>query len=77
MVEEPEQSRYTADLTLFWQDLGKIEDSYIFVPSLRRSLRLAVSARCAPLFGSDMIHDDQRGGYNGGQIGQRKDLAPS
>jgi hypothetical protein len=82
MVEQPEQSRYTADLTLFWQDLSKIEDSFVFVPSLRRSLRLAVSARCAPLFGSDMIHDDQRGGYNGGlslfnadYLGTRKILA--
>jgi hypothetical protein len=66
MVEQPEQSRYTADLTLFWQDLSKMEDSFVFVPALRRSLRLSVSARCAPLFGSDMVHDDQRGGYNGG-----------
>jgi hypothetical protein len=66
MVEQPEQSRYTADLTLFWQDLTKMEDSYVFVPALRRSLRLSTSARCAPLFGSDMVHDDQRVGYNGG-----------
>jgi hypothetical protein len=82
MIEQPEQSRYTADLTLFWQDLNKMEDSYIFVPALRRSLRLAVSARCAPLFASDMTHDDQRGGYNGGlalfnadYLGTRKILA--
>jgi hypothetical protein len=82
MIEQPEQSKYTADLTLFWQDLNKMEDSYVFVPSLRRSLRLAVSARCAPLFGSDMTHDDQRGGYNGGlglfnadYLGTRKILA--
>lgn len=82
MVEQPEQSRYTADLTLFWQDLSKMEDSFVFVPSLRRSLRLSVSARCAPLFGSDMVHDDQRGGYNGGlsafnadYLGTRKILA--
>ncbi len=66
MVEQPEQSRYTADLTIFWQDLTKAEDNYVFVPSLRRSLRLSTSARCAPLLGSDMVHDDQRGGYNGG-----------
>jgi Protein of unknown function (DUF1329) len=82
MIEQPEQSRYTADLTLFWQDLNKMEDSYVFVPALRRSLRLAVSARCAPLFASDMTHDDQRGGYNGGlalfnadYLGTRKILA--
>ncbi len=82
MVETPEQSRYTADLTIFWQDLSRMEDNYVFVPSLRRSLRLSVSARCGPLFGSDMIHDDQRGGYNGGlslfnadYLGTRKILA--
>ncbi len=64
MVTEPEQSRYLADLTVFWQDPAKREDNYVFVPSLRRSLRLAVSARCAPLFGTDMTHDDQRAGFN-------------
>jgi Protein of unknown function (DUF1329) len=82
MVEQPEQSRYTADLTIFWQDLTKTEDNYVFVPALRRSLRLSASARCSPLLGSDMIHDDQRGGYNGGlsvfdadYLGSRKILA--
>ncbi|MGH7931745.1 MAG: DUF1329 domain-containing protein, partial [Candidatus Binataceae bacterium] len=82
MVEAPEQSKYTADLTIFFQDMNRIEDNYVFVPALRRTLRLAVSARCAPLFGSDMTHDDQRGGYNGGLslfnakfLGQRKILA--
>lgn len=66
MVERPEQSRYTAALTLFWQDNLKDEDDYAFVPALRRSLRLASSARCSPLLGSDMVKDDQRVGWNGG-----------
>jgi hypothetical protein len=66
MVEQPEQSRYTAVLTLFWQDNMKDEDDYAFVPALRRSLRLSSSARCAPLLGSDMVKDDQRVGWNGG-----------
>ncbi|MGH8012534.1 MAG: DUF1329 domain-containing protein [Candidatus Binataceae bacterium] len=66
MVETPEQSRYTAVLTLFWQDNLKDEDDYAFVPALRRSLRLSTSARCAPLLGSDMVKDDQRVGWNGG-----------
>jgi hypothetical protein len=66
MVEQPEQSRYTADLTIFWQDNLKEESSYVFIPALRRSLRLSTSARCAPLLGSDMTHDDQRVGWNGG-----------
>jgi hypothetical protein len=42
------------------------DDDYVFVPALRRSLRLSVSARCSPLFGTDMMRDDQRVGWNGG-----------
>ena len=66
MVEQPEQSRYTAVLTVFWQDNLRDEDDYAFVPALRRSLRLSSAARCSPLLGSDMIKDDQRVGWNGG-----------
>jgi hypothetical protein len=66
MVEQPEQSRYTAVLTIFWQDNLRDEDDYAFVPSLRRSLRLSSAARCAPLLGADLIKDDQRVGWNGG-----------
>ena len=66
MVEVPEESKYTADLTLFWQDVTRNPDDFVFIPALRRSLRLSTSARCAPLFGSDMTHDDQRVGWNGG-----------
>jgi hypothetical protein len=65
-IIEPEQSKYTAALTVLWQDNLKEDDDYIFVPALRRSLRLSVSARCAPLFGTDMMRDDQRVGWNGG-----------
>jgi len=66
MVQKPEQSKYTTVLTIFWQDNLKDEDDYVFVPSLRRSLRLSSSARCAPFLGSDMVKDDQRVGWNGG-----------
>jgi hypothetical protein len=66
MVEWPEQSKYTAVLTILWQDNLKDDDDYAFVPALRRSLRLSSSARCAPLLGSDMVKDDQRVGWNGG-----------
>jgi Protein of unknown function (DUF1329) len=66
MVQWPEQSKYTASLTILWQDNLRDDDDYAFVPSLRRSLRLSTSARCSPLLGSDMIKDDQRVGWNGG-----------
>lgn len=82
MVDVPEQARYTAVLTLHPMDVSQEEDDYTFVPSLRRSLRLSTSARCAPLFGSDMIKDDQRAGFNGGLakfdpdwLGSRKIIA--
>ncbi len=37
---------------------------YVFVPALRRSLRLSSAARCAPLLGSDYVADDSREGLN-------------
>lgn len=83
MVMEPEQSKYTTNLTIFSKDPEKPEDDYVFVPALRRSLRLAVSARCAPAAGSDFVLDDYKTvGFNGGlalfrsrDLGQRKLLS--
>ncbi|MBF6571364.1 MAG: DUF1329 domain-containing protein [Candidatus Binataceae bacterium] len=66
MIEEPEESKYTADLTIFYSDMDKPEGNFVYVPSLRRSLRLASTARCAPLFSTDFTHDDERAGFNGG-----------
>jgi hypothetical protein len=66
MIEEPEESKYTADLTIFYEDVDKPEGNFVYVPSLRRSLRLASTARCAPLFSTDFTHDDERAGFNGG-----------
>ncbi len=82
MMEEPEQSKYTASLGITWQDPSQDQDLYVFVPSMRRSLRLSITARCAPLAGSDMTNDDQNRGYNAGigimqakYLGERKILA--
>jgi Protein of unknown function (DUF1329) len=67
MVEKPEQAKYTAQLTIFYKDNQKWQDEYVFVPSLRRSLRLSSTARCSPLLGSDLAQDDaQVSGFNGG-----------
>jgi len=66
MLEAPEQSKYLANLTIFWQDNQKVEDDYAFVPALRRTLRLSATARCSPVFGTDYTRDDARGGFNGG-----------
>jgi hypothetical protein len=69
MEETPEQARYTATLALYYKDqeAHQVPDNYVFVPSLRRSLRLSSSARCAPLFGSEWTNDDAKiNGFNGG-----------
>ena len=66
-VITPEQSKYTTNLTVFYKNPERAQDDYVFVPSLRRSLRLAISARCAPAAGSDLVLDDYfTPGFNGG-----------
>jgi hypothetical protein len=65
-LSAPEQARYTAILTVYYQDQTKDEDTFIFVPALRRTLRLSSTARCSPVFGSDATNDDTRhGAFNG------------
>jgi len=68
MQETPEQARYTAELELFFKDQERnpFPDVFVFVPALRRSLRLSSSARCSPLFGFDWSNDDAKtNGFNG------------
>src|SRR5579875_210479 len=60
----PEQSKYTAQLLIYYDDVTRVEENYVFVPSLRRSLRLSSSARCAPILGTDWTPEDV-GGFNG------------
>jgi hypothetical protein len=84
-VEAPEQSKYTSLLSLFFKDqqANPFPDTYVYVPALRRSLRLSVSARCSPVYGSDWTNDDAKTiGFNGGtsmfdavMLGERKILA--
>jgi hypothetical protein len=66
MIEEPEQFKYITELTIFYQDVKREEDNYVFLPALRRSLRTATTARCAPAGGGDFTKDDVRAGFNGG-----------
>jgi len=54
----PEQSKYTTALNLAWSDPNRFPESYIFLPSLRRALRLSSAARCAPFQGQDFTNDD-------------------
>jgi hypothetical protein len=61
---EPEQDRYNANLKIDYTDLARPEDSYVFLPSLRRYQPVSALARCAPSFGSDTTAEDFRGGYD-------------
>jgi hypothetical protein len=58
MVESPEQMRYTALLTIHYQDNLTNDNTWAFVPALRRSLRLPEGAKCLPLFGGDADNGD-------------------
>lgn len=57
-IIDPEQSKYTADLQVTPDDAQRLPEAYVFVPSLRRTLRLSSSARCSPLQGSDWTEED-------------------
>ncbi|HUN58390.1 MAG TPA: DUF1329 domain-containing protein [Candidatus Binataceae bacterium] len=68
MEETPEQARYTASLQLFYvdQEAHPFPDTFVFVPALRRSLRLSSTARCSPVYGFDWTYDDAKtNGFNG------------
>ena len=63
-VTEPEQSKYTVSLIIYFLDPTRVQEIWSFVPSLRRPLRLSASARCSPAAGSDGTVEDQKSGFN-------------
>src|SRR6516225_11556575 len=71
---EPEQDRYNANLKIDYTDLARPEDSYIFVPAMRRYQPVSALARCAPSFGSDTTPEDFRGGYDSNMTEVEVDL---
>ncbi len=54
----PEQARYTTSLELVSDDPARLTEEYVFLPSLRRSLRLSSASRCTPILGTDYLADD-------------------
>ena len=58
MQLSPEQARYTTALELISKDPSRMTEEYVFLPSLRRSLRLSTSSRCTPILGTDYLADD-------------------
>jgi hypothetical protein len=61
-VLSPEQTRYTTQLAQQPDDPLKVQEIYVFLPSLRRSLRLSSAARCSPILGTDWVQDDNSDG---------------
>jgi hypothetical protein len=62
-VEAPENHKYEAGLTLYYDD--RPEDDYLFLPNLRRTLRINAAARCSPAAPTDFTEDDWRYGFSG------------
>jgi len=60
---EPQQLKYTTQLSLQPDDPAKVQEMYIFAPSMRRPLRLSTSGRCAAMTGSDFVQDDNGSGF--------------
>ncbi len=58
----PEQVKYTTQLAHLPDDPAQLQEIYVFLPSLRRSLRLSSAARCSPILGSDFTQDDNGDG---------------
>jgi len=78
----PEQSKYSTLLDLIPADPTQLDELYEYVPALPRSLRLSQAARCAPVFGSDYLIDDENDGPPGlpqlfkiDYLGEKKILA--
>ena len=71
----PEQGKYSAELVLSPNDPSQLDEIYVYVPSLRRSLRLSQTVRCAPLAGTDFtVEDLQEGPPRQGQLFKKEYL---
>jgi hypothetical protein len=64
MVTDPEQSRYTATLTISYEDPARPEDAYLFLPALRRYQPISTLARCSPNQGTDSTYEEYRAGFD-------------
>lgn len=60
---EPQQYKYTTQLSLQPDDPAAVQEMYMFTPSMRRPLRMSTSGRCAAMTGSDFVQDDNGSGF--------------
>jgi uncharacterized protein DUF1329 len=82
MVLEPEQSKYSASLTIDYADLSRPEEVYAFLPALRRYQPMSAAGRCAESEGMDWTLEDFRSGFDSNltevqasSLGRKKILA--
>jgi Protein of unknown function (DUF1329) len=61
-VYTPEQNKYLSEVTMQRADPAAVQDAYVYLPSLRRVLRLSSAARCSPSLGTDWVEDDSGAG---------------
>ena len=64
MTLEPESQKYTTFLLISYADQPRPDDTYVFLPSLRRSQRISSSARCAESSGMDFTDEDFHSGFD-------------
>jgi Protein of unknown function (DUF1329) len=64
MLLKPEQQKDTTTLTIEYADPTRTEDSYVFLPALRRHQALSSLARCSETAGTDANHDDYQFGFD-------------
>jgi hypothetical protein len=65
MVIDPEQKKYTAFLSIYYDDLTRLPGSYNFSPAQRRVIQNSPASRCQPSPGADFTADDYRYGFGG------------
>ncbi|HVN91905.1 MAG TPA: DUF1329 domain-containing protein [Candidatus Binataceae bacterium] len=64
MMLEPENQKYTTFLVISYADQSRPDDTYVFLPSLRRYQRVSSAARCAENSGMDFTYEDFHSGFD-------------
>jgi hypothetical protein len=64
MTLEPENQKYTTFLLISYADQSRPDDTYVFLPALRRYQRVSSSARCAETSGMDFTDEDFHSGFD-------------
>jgi hypothetical protein len=64
MTTEPENEKYTTNLIISYADLGRPEEVYVFLPTLRRYQPVSTAGRCAASSGMDFTSEDFRSGFD-------------